>query len=296
MQRLEINAKGSYITNKRTRQSVTEDTFTLELLKAKKKAHDIIDARNNAEVIESSQENIINITPVQTPSTDRCSFSSETKTQINDNLNPQKDKESCNSCEVLKESITDSTPTPEHRKAAFTESQITNSKKDTESCDPYELIEVASELNLNTPKKPDLDETGKELSEKNTDSLETDLPGSPVTKDTPERRSELLHSTCDISPIKSEETQQSNTRQRVNQPTNRSARLIALLPSPLDVKEGEREGEAEADGGKDLFLNLERELPSCSAIPSGGSILKRRRPDFSDDSSPCLKVKRQLEV
>lgn len=184
-----------------------------------------------------------------------------------------------------------------------TQSKPKEKVDETENCNSSEKINV----DLDRPVVPELTPTLLEGAEKETESIEPDdsLPGSPITVETPTRTSELRSNTSQISPIRSKTTPlvQKTLEEYMETPRttpktvlncgNRSKKLVDLANNQQQVEE-ERivatpVGKQESD--KEAFLTFSRELPSSSAVPPGGSILKRKNPDFTDDSSsPCVKV------
>lgn len=188
--------------------------------------------------------------------------------------------------------------------------EVVEAKKDTESCDPYEKFPVEINIDLDRPTTPILTTSNESAIEKDTDSAEIDdsLPGSPVTVETPTRTSELLLNTSDISPIRSktppepsvlvqktlEDYMQQQGVVRSSPKTvincgNRSRKIVDLANNQQIVEEAIVSTPVRPDSDK--FLTFSRELPSSSAMPAGGSILKRKKPDFTDENnSPCVKV------
>lgn len=266
---------------------------------------------NNTEVIESSQESIISIKPSS------HSISDETKKET------EMETESCNDdTQVETQSIVD---LQNEQDATSTETEICEAKRDTESCDPYEPISIEMEVQVDAPRKPTINDFDQTVVAKETDSLSSNetenLPSSPVTVETPTRTSELLLNTSDISPIRSSNEiltlKQKTLEDYVQSPTNRSAKLLSLVSNSNSLKIndqsltdsvpvavlGNRSKKIMESLTKQVettttpllsreenFLTFSRELPSSSAVPAGGSILKRKKPDFSDDNSPCVKV------
>lgn len=278
---------------------------------------------NNSEVIESSQDSLVSIRPLSNTVLEQTTEKTEIETK------------SCASVETEK---------------PMNESDVAAANKDTETCDPYEPISVDACLQLDEPKKPVLNESDRYLADKDTDTLTPlivngdDLPGSPVTVETPKRTSELLLNTSSISPIKTSSEGSAESEGGKSGPTaelkspltqktledymyqanNRSAKLLSLVSTapplkirasddppdsvPVAVLESNRSkrmldsvasskqpeeatSTPETRSEEDNILTFSRELPSSSALPAGGSILKRKRPDFPDES-PCVKVKR----
>lgn len=95
----------------------------------------------------------------------------------------------------------------------LTDSEKRDSICETETCNPYESIDVELTMKLDEPTKSPLNNSEMELCEKETESAnfsetpekDKNLPGSPITTETPTRNTELLLNTTDISPIKSPE-------------------------------------------------------------------------------------------
>lgn len=264
---------------------------------------------NNTEVIESSQESIISIKP----SSDTVSNETKKETEI--------ETESCNDdTQIETQNVVDE---QNKQEATLTETEICEAKRDTESCDPYEPISIEVEVQVDTPKKPNINDSDCNLIAKETDSLnETkDLPSSPVTAETPTRNSELLFNTSDISPItlknETPTLKQKTLEDYVQSPSNRSAKLLSLVSYSNNLKMNdenltdsvrvtvmgnksktvpdslakmEETSTAPILNQEENFLTFSRVLPSSSAVPAGGSILKRKKPDFGDDNSPCVKV------
>lgn len=263
---------------------------------------------NNTEVIESSQESIVDIKPL-------CdSVSKETKEDT------EMETESCNAdTNIENQNEVENNDLP-NKTQTFTETEIADSKKDTESCDPYEAVSISIEVQIETPKKPIINDSDLTAVVKDTDSLSPtgeDLPGSPVTVETPTRTSELILNTSDISPIRlNEKSEKPALKQKTledyvhQQSNNRSAKLLSLVSNAPNLEHGSEtltdsvpvtvlacsssenivNDAKERTREPDVFLTFSRELPSSSAVPVGGSILKRKKPDFTEDISPCVKV------
>lgn len=225
------------------------------------------------EVVESSQESTVSIKPLEGETV--CS---EIETRIN----------------------------IEHKEKTLNdESEIEEQKKDTESCDPYEELEVPFVVNFDKSNEEPI--TNDVLAEKDTESLEIEdnLPGSPITVETPDRTTELLLNTSDISPIRTkiletaltpmlrQKTLEDYMQQSVGSCGNRSKKILDSLPTNKDINSEVHTSlctPIQDPPETGTFLTFSRELPSHDAIPTGGSILKRKKPDYVDDISPCVKV------
>ncbi|EFA10163.2 mucin-4 [Tribolium castaneum] len=125
-----------------------------------------------------------------------------------------------------------------------------------------------------------------------------DLPGSPVTCDTPDRTSELLNNTLDISPISSE---QEAPPTPAPIPNRRTARLLRMANSSLQIANSDRKWFGKKPPSPSVckmklrkeetldLLTFSREVPSPMTVPASG-ILKRKSED--DSGAPVAKRKR----
>ncbi|RZC32277.1 nascent polypeptide-associated complex subunit alpha, muscle-specific form-like [Asbolus verrucosus] len=135
-----------------------------------------------------------------------------------------------------------------------------------------------------------------------------DLPGSPVTCDTPDRTTELLNNTSDISPINSgeETTVTPKTKYPPNEVTNlRVARLLQMVNSNVQVSNTGRRwfGNKHSPSSSRVrkmrmkkeenldILTFSREVPSPLTVPASG-ILKRKFNNFEETGTPSPKRKR----
>ncbi|XP_063918196.1 uncharacterized protein LOC135133658 [Zophobas morio] len=133
-----------------------------------------------------------------------------------------------------------------------------------------------------------------------------DLPGSPVTCDTPERTTELLNNTSDISPISST-SEVATPKQATNEVSNRRvARLLQMVNSNVQVStEGRRwfgnkvsspssgrirKIRMKKEENLDI-LTFSREVPSPLTVPASG-ILKRKFNNVDEVATPSPKRKR----
>lgn len=131
-----------------------------------------------------------------------------------------------------------------------------------------------------------------------------DLPGSPVTCDTPERTTELLNNTSDISPISST-SEVTTPKQATNEVSNRRvARLLQMVNSNVQVStEGRRwfgnkvsspssgrirKIRMKKEENLDI-LTFSREVPSPLTVPASG-ILKRKFNNVDEVATPSPKV------
>lgn len=157
------------------------------------------------DIIESSQESLVEVLPVVNNTALKVTEKSLDIDQEKENLTPYKESDTIyiNNTKYKVVSSRPSNNTP------LTDSEKLECCKDTETCNPDEPIEIEHVIKLDIPQKNKcLNDSDKEMCEKDTEtpsfsSDEKDLPSSPVTGDTPTRNSELIHSTTNISPIKS---------------------------------------------------------------------------------------------
>jgi hypothetical protein len=135
-----------------------------------------------------------------------------------------------------------------------------------------------------------------------------DLPGSPITCDTPDRTKELLNNTLDISPINTGGQGEVTTpRQPTNEMKNvRVARLLQMVNSSIQVSNsggkwfGNKHPSPSTSKVRKMrirkeenldILTFSREVPSPLTLPASG-ILKRKLSHVDEGTTPPPKRKR----
>lgn len=266
--------------NKRNKETIPEQS---------KVNKDIVN-NNNTQIVESSQESIISIKPLSeqpkkmVSETESCSVATDTENTITINTDNEK-------------------------QTSVSNKEIIEATKDTESCNSYESFSVEIVIDVSKPVTPSITSSDMVAIEKDTESIEMDknLPGSPITVETPTRTNELLLNTSDISPIRlntSDTLLQRKSDHYVQEEMNKSPKItkatiasygnrskkIMDLANNQQIQTDTKFCIIDQQEESNAFLTFSRELPSSNAIPAGGSILKRKKPDFTDDYSPCVKV------
>lgn len=278
----------------------------------------LTDAPNSEnQVIESSQESIVEVLPLNaSKNPDEDSLTESEKAEC------RKDTESCNPDEVLED--VQCVLKLDVQKKNLTDSDREICDKDTES------MSFIDEL----PSSPVTVETPTRVSELllNTSDISpirnvSSSPRPVIDED----ETQVLF----VPSAESEFTKQSNTREEepATYTNLRSAKLLSLISgkTPLRVKTRSsvpqklnvvsvaspktdrikkmmaslEQKKLDSDSGcsskstmsvdVDNLLKFERDVPSPLAVPAGGSILKRKKPDSFDENSPCPKVTLKFE-
>lgn len=138
------------------------------------------------------------------------------------------------------------------------DSEKHDSNLETETCNPYESLDVELTMALDEPTKSPLNNSELQLCEKETESAnfsetpekDKNLPGSPVTTETPTRNTELLLNTTDISPIRSPKCVVNDVLQKF---------VSEDLEEILKNKNNDLNGQKSADAPEDKTLTPEKQ-------------------------------------